>query len=417
MPNIVSQLLQVRPRRAKRNASWVVLLGSLCALPALAGDMYLPLLPSMVIDLHTTQSIAGLTISATLLGGAFGQILIGPLSDKYGRRKPVIMGILVHIIVSLLCCAVTSIEQLIALRIIQGAANSVANVIAMAVSRDEFSGSKASRILSQLTLITGVSPLFAPSIGSVLDDFGGWRTVFVLLALVGVALLVAVWRTLPETHPKNKRMNISIFNAIGLYKGVLSNYRFVALSLVAGLAQATVMCWIISSPFIAQSEWHFSPQLYALTFGINGVGLVVGAQVNASFVEKIGRKNALRAALMMQLVLATSMLLLTSYFDNAGPILLLPMVLIAFCHTFVTANATSIALEFNPELAGTASAFIGVMNSLLPALISPIVGFLGGTSGPVALTMCCTLVVSMTTLTLGTGVIIRKDKLPTIPNF
>src|SRR5664279_1290179 len=167
------------------NAKYVLLLGLMCALPAVTSDIYLPSLPEVAIDLHTTTTAVQLTMSGVLVGGAVGQLVVGPLSDRFGRRRPVLIGIALHIVISLLCALAPGIGTLIALRVVQGFFNAAATVVAIAVIRDRFVGSDASRLLSRLMLVIGVAPLFAPTVGGLIAGQWGWRAVFVALAVFG----------------------------------------------------------------------------------------------------------------------------------------------------------------------------------------------------------------------------------------
>ncbi len=191
--------------RFRPNAKYVLLLGSLAALPAITTDLYLPSLPAIELDLLTTEAAAQYTISVMLIGAAVGQLVIGPLSDRFGRRKPVLIGIAAHVVTSILCIFAPNIGVLIALRLLQGFFNAASAVIAIAVIRDRFVGSDAARLMSRLMLVVGVAPMFAPTVGGIIADVWMWRAVFVALAIIGAALLIMVWRFMPETLPAQRR--------------------------------------------------------------------------------------------------------------------------------------------------------------------------------------------------------------------
>ena len=190
--------MRVRPR-------FVALVGLVASVPAITTDMFLPQLPQIVEDFGTTTWAVQLTVTMMLVGGAIGQLVNGPLSDTLGRRKPVLVGLAIHVVLSLLCAAAPSIGALVALRAAQGFFNAAASVVAMATIRDRFSGPTASRILSRLVLVIGVAPLFAPTIGTWVGGIGGWRGVFVALAIFGAAVWVGVFRFLRESLPVERR--------------------------------------------------------------------------------------------------------------------------------------------------------------------------------------------------------------------
>lgn len=405
------RLKKASPKDVKPTTHWVLLLGALFAVPAVSSDMYLPSLPDLMGELHTTQQIAQLTISATMLGQAIGQMVVGPILDRFGRRHPVMIGLTLHVVMSLLCALSVSIEMLILCRLVQGAANASANVTGMAVNRDKFPGKKGAQMMSRLMIVIGVAPLFAPTIGGLLVDYGGWRAVFGLLGLIGAILLVFVWRKLPETHPVEKRIAVSPKKAAKLYRLVLKDHRFACLALCGGLAQSIMMLWVMSAPFVTQQEWGFSPMMFSLAFAFNGVGLVAGAQVNAHLLKKHDSRTLLKTGLIIQVFLASSILILDVATSDMGPVIMVPIALISFFHNFVTANAVAVAVEPHGKHAGTASAFIGVCNGLIPAIVAPMAGFIGGTAFSMGLVMLIVICLNLTQLSIFTDLIFKKKKL------
>src|SRR5665647_342117 len=214
------------------NAKYVLLLGLICALPAVTSDIYLPSLPEVAIDRHTTTTAVQLTMSGVLVGGAVGQLVVGPLSDRFGRRRPVLIGVVLHIVISLLCALAPGIGTLIALRVVQGFFNAAATVVAIAVIRDRFTGSDASRLLPERRRAAGLGP-----------------------ALRG-------------------------------YRVLLSDQHFVAIAVLPGLGMAVLMSYVIGSPFVLREGYGLSANQFALLFAMNGVALVGGAQINASLVRR-----------------------------------------------------------------------------------------------------------------------------------
>ena len=205
-PSGVPSVTPVRRAPSSRSAlKWVIMLGALACLPALTVDMYLPALPQVASDLGASDTLAQLTVSCMLVGGALGQLVIGPLTDRFGRRLPLMIGIGMHVLVSLACAVVDDVHVLIGLRLVQGFFNSAASVAAMATVRDRFVGAEAARILSRLMLVIGVAPMLAPSLGSIVLEAFDWRWIFVVLALIGATLAVIVFFVMPETNPVARR--------------------------------------------------------------------------------------------------------------------------------------------------------------------------------------------------------------------
>src|SRR6185369_8551343 len=204
------------------------------ALGPLTIDMYLPALPRIVDDLQTTSAAVQLTLTGTLVGLALGQLLVGPLSDTFGRRRPLIVGVGVHVLASLLCLVAPNVAVLGGLRVLQGVGAAAASVVTMAIVRDLFVGRAAATLFSRLML--GVAPVLAPTIGGEVLRFTSWRGVFVVLAVLGVMLVVVAARAVPETLPAVRRRPLGVCNTLRTYRGLLRDRTFLGLVLVAGLA-------------------------------------------------------------------------------------------------------------------------------------------------------------------------------------
>src|SRR5450759_4972084 len=354
----------VTPTPAYRpNARYVLLLGSMAALPAVSTDIYLPSLPDVARDLGTGTAAVQLTMTGMLIGGAVGQLVIGPVSDRFGRRKPVLVGIVLHVLTSLLCAVAPGILPLVALRVAQGFFNASASVVAMAVIRDRFVGSDASRLLSRLMLVIGVAPLFAPSIGGLIAGQADWRAVFVALAVFGAALWLAVWRRLPETLLPERRRAAGLGTALRGYGVLLRDQHFVAIAVLPGLGMAVLMSYVIGSPFVLQEGYGLSANQFALLFAMNGVALVGGAQINASLVRRVAPIRILRCALPLLLVAAVVLLIIS--LTKAGGLfgLLAALWVTLGLIQFIPPNASAIALSRHGAIA---EAF-GGMNWMRPS--------------------------------------------------
>ena len=380
------------PSSYQPNAKYVLLLGLMCALPAVTSDIYLPSLPDVARDLHTTTTAVQLTMTGVLVGGALGQLVVGPLSDRFGRRRPVLIGIALHIVISLLCALAPGIGALIALRAVQGFFNAAATVVAIAVIRDRFTGSDASRLLSRLMLVIGVAPLFAPTVGGLIAGQWGWRAVFVGLAVFGGALWLAVWQRLPETLPPQRRRAAGLRPALRGYRALLRDQHFVAIAVLPGLGMAVLISYVIGSPFVLREGYGLSANQFALLFATNGVALVGGAQINASLVRRVAPIRILRFTL--PLLFAATLVLLIVALTKAGGLfgLLAALWVTLGLLQFIPPNASAIALSRHGAIAGTAAAFIGAMQAGVAGVVSPLVGVLGGD----ARAMCLVMIASAT---------------------
>lgn len=391
------------PRATYRpDARYVLLLGTMAALPAVSTDIYLPSLPEVAADLGTSATAAQLTMTGMLVGGAVGQLVIGPLSDRFGRRRPVLVGVALHVVTSLLCALVGAIGPLIALRVAQGFFNASATVVAMALIRDRFVGSDASRLMSRLMLVIGVAPLFAPSVGGLIAGQAGWRAVFVALAVFGVALWVLVLLKMPETLPPERRRPGGVRTALAGYAALLRDRHFVALAVMPGLAMAVLMSYVVASPFVLREGYGLSEQEFAVVFAVNGVGLVLGAQVNAALVRRVAPIRILRVAQVVTVVL-TGVLLVVALTGAGGMWGLLAVLwLVLTLVNLAPPNASAVALSRHGAVAGTAAAFIGSLQAGVAGVVSPVSGLLGGDAVAMAVVMFAASVVGLLVLALAT---------------
>ncbi|MDO8144371.1 MULTISPECIES: multidrug effflux MFS transporter [Isoptericola] len=376
-------------QRARSPFRWILMLGALAALPAFTVDMYLPSLPEVADDLGSTASYAQLSVSVMLIGGAAGQLVIGPLSDRFGRRAPLVWGLALHVVTSLLCALAPTMSALIVLRLLQGFFNAACTVAAMAVVRDRFVGAEAARILSRLMLIIGVAPMLAPTFGSAVAAAAGWRWVFAVLAVGGASLAVVVWRAMPETLPAARRQPGGAGSVLRGYRDLVRDRHFMGLAVLPGLGQAVLMSYVVGSPFVFQEYYGLSHTQFSLLFALNGLGLVVSAQINAALVRRVAPIRLLRAALVLQGVFAVGLVVVArTEFGGLLGLLALLWIVLAF-QGLIPANASAIALSRHGERAGSAAAVIGAVQAGTAGAVSPLVGVLGGDA------------VAMTTVMLG----------------
>lgn len=380
----------------------IALLGAMSAVFAVTVDMYLPSLPIVAQEMNVGEATAQLTISFMMAGAAIGQLVVGPWSDRVGRRLPVMIGAALHIVACLMVLLGSGITVFLGLRFLQGIAAASLGVCAQAFIRDRYTGPVAAASLSRLLLVVGVAPLFAPTVGGFIAEVWGWRAVFGVLAACGALVLFLTWRHLPESHPVQARTTGGIPAALRNYKVIFTDRKFLAFALLPGLVNSALMAYVSGSPFVLQEQFGLSTGQFSLFFAIGGIALVGMAQVNAAIVHKYAPIRIIRLALPMQLsaILVLLAVALTG-FGGAVAFLMMLVVAISF-QNFVPPNATAIALGRHGERAGAAAAVIGAMGALVPAAISPLVGVLGGTAVAMATVMALSLGAALLVLAVAT---------------
>ena len=403
--------LAARPPRPRPSAKFILLVGVMAALPAVTTDMYLPSLPQVATELDTTTALVQGTITGVLIGGAIGQLIVGPLSDRFGRRRPVMIGVLLHVVSSILCIFAAGIVPLLALRVIQGVGNAAATTTAMAVIRDRYTGATASAILSRLMLVIGLAPLLAPMIGSLVADIAGWRAVFGVLAFLGLALIVFMWRFLPETLPPAARRSEGPRGALSSYRVLLRDREFIALAVLPGLGMAVIMSYVVGSPFVFQQQYGLSEAQFALLFAVNGIGLVLGAQVNAAIVHRFEPLHIMRVAVPISLGLAVVLVIVTAGEIGGLVGFMVPLWLLLTVNSVLPPNAGALALSRYGDRAGSAAAIIGALQAGIAGTISPIVGVLGEDGVAMATVILGVMVLTLMVLAAGTSAYRRKEHL------
>ncbi|GHD21582.1 Bcr/CflA family drug resistance efflux transporter [Streptomyces violarus] len=375
------------------------LLGSLTAVPPLAMDMYLPSLPEVTRSLHAPAATVQLTLTACLAGMALGQLVVGPMSDRWGRRRPLLAGLAVFVVATVLCALAPTVQLLVAFRLAQGLAGAAAIVIARAVVRDLYDGMAMARFFSTLMLISGVAPIVAPLIGGQVLRVTDWRGVFVVLTVIGIAIGVLVWTKLPETLPPAERHSGGVGEALRAMRGLLADRSFAGYTLTGGFAFASLFAYISASPFVIQEIYGASPQTFSLLFGVNSVGLVLVGQINGKIlVGRVSLDRVLGIGLTIVITAATALLLMsTGVFGEVGlaPVAVALFVLMS-AMGITLPNTQALALMRTKHNAGSASALLGTSSFLIGAIASPLVGVAGeDTAVPMAVVQLAAALVAV----------------------
>ena len=339
-------------------------------------DLYLPALPQLADDLNASASAAQLSITACLVGLAVGQLLAGPLSDRLGRKRPLIIGLMAYLLASIACALAPSVTVLIVLRLIQGLGGAAGIVISRAIARDLYSGSALMIFFSRLLLIAGLAPVLAPILGGQLSLIMSWRGIFGVLAGFGAVLLLAGWLGLKETLPPERRIVGGFGRTVQGYNTLLHDRFFVGCALSSGLAGATMFAYIAGSTFVLQRIYGMSPQGFSFVFGGISLGLVAAAQIGARIALMWPLTRVLGLGLMINLFGATA-LLVTVITGLPMGVLIGALVVMVCAVGLIFPTANALAMADYPDLAGTASSLQGLSQFVFGAVAAPLVGIAG----------------------------------------
>lgn len=356
----------------------ILTLGLLAAFGPLSLDMYLPALPRVADDLSTGASFAQLSLTACMIGLAVGQIIVGPISDVIGRKKPLFIVLIGYALFSYFAARVATIEWLILFRFIQGFCGGAGAVLSRAISSDLYKGKDLTKFLAVLMLVNGLAPVLAPVLGGVILSISTWHTVFYILSVYGV-LMVLLSLTLEESLPKSSRNEGALKSIWKDFKSLLTNKAFVTMLMLQSLTYGILFSYISGSPFITQKIYDMNAQQFSYLFALNGIGLIGFSQLTAKLVNKMDELKILKLGQNIQLVgvILTVIVLLfhlpvwmlcTAFFLMITPV------------SMIGTTGFSVAMQVQNQGAGSASAILGLMQFLIGGILSPLVGVMGESS-------------------------------------
>ncbi|SCX27006.1 multidrug effflux MFS transporter [Mycolicibacterium fluoranthenivorans] len=355
----------------------IAVLALLSAVTPLSIDMYLSAFPEMAAEFGTSASMIQLTLTALLIGLAVGQLVIGPLSDRYGRRIPLLVGSLVCLVASLLCIVSPTAPVLIALRFAQGFGGAAGVVISRAIVADRATGAAAARLFGVLMVIGALAPVIAPVLGGFIVADLGWRAVFAALAVLNALMLLGVVFFTPESLPRDRRRPGGLAALRSSARTVLSNRRYLGYTLALAFVFTALFSYISASPFVLQNIVGLSPRVYSLTFGGCAVVMAVMSALSARLVTRVEPRTLLAAG-VAAMVVVTGLLLITVTAGGVAPV---PTIALMACFMasmgFIVANAMALATAEVRYAAGTGSAVLGFLQYALGAGASPLVGLAG----------------------------------------
>lgn len=360
----------------KQKYTLLFVLGALSAIGPFSIDMYLPAFPSIADGLNTDISNVSLSITSYFIGISIGQLIYGPITDKYGRKKPLLIGLTLFCVTALACVFSPSINWLIGMRFLLALGGCAGLVTSKAVVRDAFHINETAKIFSMLMLISGVAPIIAPTIGGWLLNVFNWHSIFYFLSIFSFILILAVHFFLPEGNSKNKERSLKPKEIYKDYKIVFSNPHFLYYTLASGTGMAGMFAYISGSAFVFIKHFGISESNFGLIFGLNACGFILGSQINRLLLKKYTSQQIITFAATT--LICISILILLLFTVNA----ITSIILVGFIFTFLFSlgllipNATALALAPFSKNAGSASALIGFIQMFFGASLTAMVSLL-----------------------------------------
>jgi len=361
----------------KNKSRTIIILGLMTSLAPFTIDMYLPAFQAIALEFGTTVSRVSLSLSSYFIGLSIGQLMYGPLLDRFGRKHPVYAGLSLYILATLFCLWSRTTENLVVWRFVQAFGGCAVGVASMAMVRDLFTLKESAKVFSLLILILGSSPLLAPTVGSYLSETFGWSSIFVVLAVFGLLLLLAIRFLLPNSSPPDHVVSLKPRDIISTYAGILRNREFATYAVSGAVAFSGLFVYLAGSPIIFLENLKVSAQAYGVIFGVVAMGMIVASQLNVQLIKRYSNHQILLAALIGQVV--TGLVLLIAIGTGHGGLyeIVVAMFCLMFSFGLVNPNAAAMALAPFAKNAGSAAAMMGFLQMALGALASMLVGSLG----------------------------------------
>lgn len=380
----------------------ILLLGLLSAVGPFSIDMYLPGFESMAKDLHTSIDKVQLSLTSFFVGIAVGQMIYGPLLDRFGRRIPLIVGLLIYIVFSVILAFTHSVEGLILFRFVQALGSCVGMVASRALVRDYFPPHEMARIFSMLMLVIGVSPILAPTLGGYVVHFFGWQYIFLVLAIIISVVLVGVIFFLPDKRGADRSLSLRPRPIAKGFWEVGKNRQFYTYALSGSLSAAGLYAYLSGSPFVMMELFGVNEREYGWIFGLIAAGLIISSQINGRILRRFQSVHIARRAVIIQALVGLSMIILSVTHLISLPVVIFLVFVYLFCQGFVFPNTSALALRPFEHAAGSASALLGFVQMAIGAVASFLTSFLHtGTELPMLGIMALCTICSCTLILVG----------------
>ncbi|AVH45919.1 MULTISPECIES: multidrug effflux MFS transporter [Staphylococcus] len=368
--------MDIEQKQKKNSPLFIIILGALTAIGALSIDMFLPGLPELKNDFNTTTANAQLTLSLFMIGLGLGNLFVGPISDSIGRKKPLVISMIIFALASLGIVFVENIWIMVFLRFVQGFTGGAGAVISRAIASDMYRGNELTKFLALLMLVNGVAPVIAPALGGLILSFAVWRMVFVILTLFGVLMVLGSLFKVPESLSVKNRDSSGVNVIFSNFKSLLTTPRFVLPMLIQGVTFIMLFSYISASPFLVQKIYGVSPLHFSWMFAGVGITLIIASQIAGKLVDYFHPQVLLRAFTIIQIIgVVIVSLTLINHWHFA--LLVIGFIVLVAPVTGVATLGFSIAMEERTTGSGSASSLLGLLQSLLGGLVTPLVNLKG----------------------------------------
>lgn len=397
--------------KSNSNFYLILILGLLSAIGPFSIDMYLPAFPDIAKGLNTTESKVLLSLSSFFIGISAGQLVYGPLLERFGRKKPLYVGLAIYLLASLGCALAASVNHLIALRLLQALGGCVGMVAARAMVRDLFDVKENAKVFSLLMLVVAVSPIIAPTAGGYVSALLGWRWVFIMLMIINAITLAGIYFLLPESKKPDPNFSLKPVPILNNFAGVIKHPQFYTYALTAAISAAGLYAYIGGSPSVFMGVFHVTEKQYGWIFALIAMGLIGASQINSVLLKNHTSEQIIKVALACQGIIGVVLVVLTLLGWNDLFITIFLIFLFLCCQGFTFPNASALSLAPFGHNAGSASALLGAIQMSIGACTSALVSvFQNKTALPMAGVMSCCAIGAFTVFMVGRNIITQRAK-------
>jgi DHA1 family bicyclomycin/chloramphenicol resistance-like MFS transporter len=398
----------INTKAGSKNFYLILILGMLTAIGPFSIDMYLPAFPDIASGLNTTVAKVMLSLSSFFVGISVGQLIYGPLLERYGRKKPLYVGLFIYLLASIGCALANSIEALIIFRLLQALGGCAGMVAARAMVRDLFEVRENAKVFSMLMLVVAVSPIIAPTLGGYITAVMGWRYVFAMLIVVALIILSGIFFLLPESRRPDPNFSLRLRPIFQNYKGIVRHPQFYTYALTGAISAAGLYAYISGSPHVFMEIFKVSEQQYGWIFALIAMGLIGASQINTVLLKNYTSEQIIGKALIAQSIIGLVLAGIT--YTGSGDLFVTIFLIFIFlsCQGFIFPNSSALSLATFGHKAGSASALLGAIQMCIGAVASAMVSFLQYYFSPMTGIMAFCAICALTVFSLGRKIIVQR---------